>query len=235
MNLIEHIFEPNHLFLVWKDPKGRSLRVIAKLERDNGGARLTYLVDTDDFKLAQKNGFMCYPAFPDINRTYTINVLEVFSKRIPPRQREDYNEFLAEIRLPANAGVSDFALLGYSEVRLPSDGYAIINPFDEVDSDCEFLSEIAGLRYYDKAINLLKNQQIKKGVSVAIMPDDDNQYDNNAVKVLFKDQTIGYVNRIQAKTIRRWLSTGKKVLAEVEKINGSEDRPSVILFIKVRV
>ncbi|MFC1546441.1 HIRAN domain-containing protein [bacterium] len=243
MNFIKNILEPNHLFLVWKDnwkdETGKisgTIRIIGNIIRNNGGARLEYLSDTDDFKLAREHGFKCYPAFPDISKTYSTNVLEVFSRRIPPRSREDYNDFLEEIRLPKSVDISDFAfaLLGYSEVRLPSDGFAIINPFDNVDSDCEFLTEIAGLRYYSKAVNMLKRKDINISTIVNIEIEENNKFDPNAVKIVFNGEKIGNINRVQAQSFKRWILNNKHISAQVEKINGTDERPSVILFVKIR-
>jgi hypothetical protein len=236
MNLIKNRVKPNYLSLVWKNNDTRELLIIGRITREANGARLDYLINTDDFRKAQKNGFTCFPAFPDINKSYTINVLEVFSRRIPPRNRGDYDEFLQGIGLPISVKdtILDFDLLGYSEVRLPCDGFAIINSYDEIDSNCDFLTEVAGFRYQPEALNLLNNNKITKGLKVDIQIEDGNEYDINAVKVVFEGEKIGYINRAQNKAFRRWIQNKRNISAQIEKINGTQDRPSVILFVEIR-
>ncbi|MFC1566908.1 hypothetical protein ACFL4A_03600 [bacterium] len=233
MNLIKHTMEPTRLLLTWKDKANSRLLIIAEILRENDNAKLTYLASTEDFKKAQENGFKYFPAFPDINKIHTVNVMEIFSRRIPPKQREDYNEFLQEIRLPKDVNISNFALLGYSEVKLPSDGFAIINPFDNVESNIEFLTEIAGFRHYPKAVEMLNEDELRISLPVNIEIEDTNKYDKLAVKAMLNNEKIGNINRVQNKAFRRWIHKHKKISAQIEKINGTPERPSIILFIKV--
>ena len=76
MNFIENIIEPRKLLLVWKDKKASKLCIIGEIIRENGSARLVYLIDREDFKHAQEAGFVSFPAFPDVNKSYNKNILE---------------------------------------------------------------------------------------------------------------------------------------------------------------
>jgi hypothetical protein len=148
MRFIEHIIEPTKLLLAWQasDEKHRIRYIVAELNRVGEEISLTYLPKTNDFAKAQEHGFEAYPAFQDINKTHH-NVLDAFMRRLPPRTRGDFPQYLEGLRLRMNAQISDFALLGYSGAKLLSDGFSLIHPFDHVNGSCELLLEAAGYRH----------------------------------------------------------------------------------------
>jgi len=147
MRIIEHIYEPERLFLCWQAPieRKRARYVIAELRKTEKGYSFRYLNDTVDFGKARKLGFTIYPAFRDVNKEYTVGVIEAFSRRIPPRSRNDFEEYLKNFRLPANVQMSDFALLGYSGAKLPSDGFSIVNSLEDACVPSEFLIELQSI------------------------------------------------------------------------------------------
>lgn len=230
IHMIRHIVEPQRLLLVWQplDDAGQRLRrVVGELIRESGNVILRYLRDTHDFQEALNAGFTCFPAFPKIERDYSDGVLETFSLRLPPRSRLDFKNFLESIRIPSNARVSDFALLGYSEARLPGDGFSIVNPFDDTPVPCEFLSEIAGFRYYSES-----DVRYEIGTELRFEADRDNPIDRDAIAIVANDKKIGYVNRVQLQAVHHWL-THNTVRAFVERNNGRPDRPRVYMFVEV--
>lgn len=232
MKLIRHIIEPRKLYLVWQAPEGRERlrRVVGELIRDNNQVLFQYFLDTPDFEAARENGFEGYVAFKTKYQVHSNGVLEVFMRRLPPRSRTDFGDYLQRLGLPPDADLSDFALLGYSEAKLPGDGFTVINSFEDCISPCEFLTEIAGFRYYSGMTPNFLTKAI--GMSVSFKPEDDNLYDEHAVQIYAGDTMIGYVNRIQAKSFRRWLIS-KTIEATIERINGPQERPHVYLFVSV--
>jgi hypothetical protein len=229
MNLIKHIIEPNRLLLIWQAPEGcdRTRRVIGELRRVDDNVVLKYLTDSDDFEAAQKCGFKGYPAFMKFSRIYDEGVLETFMKRLPPRNRPDFAEYLENLRIPSDAKLSDFALLGYSGAKLPSDWFAIAISFDDVREPCEFLTEVAGFRYYEGM-----KMEVPVGASVDLEADPENQHDPMAIKVTFDGHKIGYIGRGQLVAFHKWLNNDQ-ITAVVEKSNGRTDRPSIMLFVTV--
>ncbi|MCK9615327.1 MAG: hypothetical protein M0R48_07485, partial [Candidatus Omnitrophica bacterium] len=152
MNYIKHICEPEKLLLCWQAPNDGSRYVVAELYRSpEGKYALKYLKDTADFKEAQKLGFTMYPAFRDREALHDSGVLESFIGRIPPRSRNDFKEYLQNFRIHESVAtsVSDFALLGYTGAKLPSDGFSIINPLENFCIPGEFLIELVGTRYIE--------------------------------------------------------------------------------------
>lgn len=64
---------------------------------------------------------------------------------------------------------------------------------------------IAGLQYYD-VLEIWKDLQI--GDFVNLIPEPDNQYDEHAVKVFYKDKQLGYLPRSQNKHVAKILNAG---------------------------
>src|SRR3990167_8972072 len=126
MRFIEHIIEPTKLLLAWQssDEKHRTRYIVAELTSTRDDVELVYLPETKDFIEAQKHGFKDYPAFQDINKTHH-HVLDAFMRRLPPRKRGDFSQYLESLRLKPDTKMSDFALLGYSGAKLLSDGFSI--------------------------------------------------------------------------------------------------------------
>ncbi|MDD6730760.1 MAG: HIRAN domain-containing protein [Eggerthellaceae bacterium] len=52
--------------------------------------------------------------------------------------------------------------------------------------------KVAGMRYYD---GLLVLGEMKPGDEIALVPEFDNHYDDNAIALYYHDRMIGYVPR----------------------------------------
>lgn len=233
MNIIEHIIEPKRLILAWQPPEGRGTRkrhLVAELYKTESGIEFKYLENTEDLNEAKNLGFVGYPAFKLSSSTFTSGVIEAFMRRLPPRQRVDYPQYLTQFRLSRDVPISDFALLGYTGAALPRDGFSIINPFDNVTSQCELMVEVAGFRYREN-INI---DEIHTGDSVSFCPDPSNVKDPWAVQIFVnKDLFVGYVCRGLTSAFQRWMNSAE-LRGVVERINGSPNRPLIYVFTTVK-
>jgi len=228
MNFITHILEPKRLLLVWQGPEGssRTRHSIAELLRQGDQpVRLRYLTESQDFANAHSEGLTNFPAFRKVDQTYDLGVEETFMRRLPPRSRGDYAQYLEQFRLRPETRISDFALLAYTGAKLPGDGFSIISPLEDVVEPCEILVEVAGFRYNSQ----LSHANVHPGVPVRFEAEADNPHDQNAVAIFVLDQRIGYVPRQQASAIHRLCEAGS-LSARVERVNGRSDRPLVYLF-----
>lgn len=162
MKYIDHIIEPNKLLMTWQssNKQQRTRFVIAELRRANEKISLQYLNSTNDFQEACNLGFESYPAFRELNKVHETGVMDALMRRLPPKTRGDYAQYLEGFRINTDVAISDFALLGYTGARLPSDGFAIINPFDNINSPFEFLVEAAGYRYYNENLSININDPV---------------------------------------------------------------------------
>jgi hypothetical protein len=237
LNLIEHIVEPNRLLLSWQSPEGsdRKRHIVAELRRRDDDADLFYLRERPDYVEAKSKGFAGeYPGFP-ADKDH-VGVLPAFMRRLPPRQRGDFDKFLEAIRIhpKASESISDFALLGYAGARLPSDDFSIIHPFDDANPPFELLLLVAGYRYYQQSV---PRESLKAGMAVRFELDADNLKDPEAIRIIVPEissQKMGYVGRGLLRRFRQWLASGLDVEAIFERINGTPDRPLVYLFVTVR-
>ncbi|MDP1615350.1 MAG: hypothetical protein Q8L68_06095, partial [Methylococcales bacterium] len=112
IHFIEHMIEPSELLLAWQslNEHDRTRYIVGKLSRTTDDINLQYSVDTDDFRNAEKHGFTYYPAFPNIDHTHH-HVLDAFMRRLPPRTRGDFTQYLQAFRIKPDAAFTDFALL----------------------------------------------------------------------------------------------------------------------------
>jgi len=231
MHFIEHTFSPTRLLLAWQAPDGencdRSPCVIGELRDQDGVVSFRYLTDTEDFRRAVNLGFVCYPAFRKLHGEYTDGVIDSFLRRLPPRSRGDFPQFLEQWRLPATVGLSHFALLAYTGAKLPSDGFSVVWPLDEVAAPGEVLLEVAGFRYQDMGVN-----DVVIGAPVHFVLEPENAHDNKAVRMEMAGRRIGYVKRLQRNAVSSWL-TRYDVRATLERFNGTPDRPIIYVFCRL--
>jgi len=123
--------------------------------------------------------------------------------------------------------VSDFALLGYSEARLPSDGFSIINPYDDVAPPFQFMSEVSGYRHH-RGVEM----DLDVGRQLTFDFDPDNRIDPNAIKITVDGETIGYVNKCQTAAFSSWIKCDR-IHATIERKNGTPSRPRLLMFVSV--
>jgi hypothetical protein len=235
LRYIEHIIEPGRLLLSWQAPLGGGRYIVAELCRRGHGneANLVYLLNTTDYAESRAVGFPGdYPGFPPDKEH--VNVLAAFMRRLPPRHRGDFSQFLDAIRIPSGEKISDFALLGYAGARLPGDDFSIIHPFDDATPPFEFLLLVAGYRYHQENV---PRDSLKPGMAARFEFEPNNPNDPDAVRVVIprvSEHTAGYVCRGLLPQFRRWIASGMAVEGTFDRLNGTGDRPLAYLFVTVR-
>jgi hypothetical protein len=229
MHYIEHIIEPKKLLLIWQSRliAHRTRYIVGELEATNGQFTLKYLVGTPDFEEAKKWGFESYPAFPHLDKVYD-NVLDAFMRRVPPRTRGDFPQYLQSLRLRPDAQFSDFALLGYSGAKLPSDGFSLFHPFSNVHTACELLVEAAGYRHLYSDF-----EGVSLNDAVTFELHSDNGQEEGRIEILVNGKQIGYVTRGLLPAFSDWITKQRIGDAWVEKLNGTPDSPNVYIYVKV--
>lgn len=231
MNTIHHLYRPSRLVLAWQAPgdtsESRKRRAVAEIIEEGSKYIFRYLVDSEDFHEALLHGFDSYPSFSKMKETYSTNVLEILSRRLPPKSRSDYKKFLESNRIDPNTNADIFTILGYVECRLPSDGFSIVNPLDSVQLPCELLLEVAGFRFYYST-----HAVYKTGDDVRFNFEPDNIHDDKAVAIYSRNTKIGYINRIQ---VENFSSLFKSSLNEavLERIITINSRVSAYTFVKM--
>ena len=229
MNVIEHVCEPSRLVLTWQSPdlhgKQRKRYGVADLVRTENDAVLVYRTN-DEVNEARSLGYAGYPAFRMDAREHA-NALPAFKRRLPPRERSDFAHYLRNFRLH-RCDLSDFALLAYTEAKLPSDGFGLVDQLQDSCVPSEHLIELAGFRYYlDNAEGLIE------GVPLTLEAEPNNQHDPHAVVFRHNGKCVGYVHRFQAATFNKWLGR-QRIEAVFERRNGTAERPRAYAFVTGR-
>jgi hypothetical protein len=232
--------EPTSLFLAWQGPDhlGERFRwAVGILERTAlGDCSLCYLQPGPEFEAHNqgrgfdeilKLGYQGYPAFPVKRKRHSGEVLSALMRRLPPPSRPDFAEYKRQFRLPPHLFVSNFALLGRTEAKLPGDGFSVVDPLDGSAQACDLMLEVAGYRYY------AAETRLAVGYSVVLRPEPENEHDPSAVVIQVAKSKVGYINRLQTAAFRQWLSE-RRVTASVERLNGRPDKPRAFIFVRVR-
>jgi hypothetical protein len=240
-NWINQICEPRQLYLAWQAPDHLADRfrwAVAVISLMGDVCTLRYLAPGEEFEALNQGrkfenavalGYHGYPAFNLRRLEHAAGVLETLMRRLPPRSRPDYEDYQRQFRIAPNAGVSDFALLGVTEAKLPSDGFSVVDPLNTEAEHCDLLLEIAGFRYY---IGRLASP-LEVGQPVDILPEPENEHDPGAVKVQVRSEIVGYINRLQAPTFLKWVAE-RQVSGVLERLNGSGGHPRAFIFVRVR-
>lgn len=235
MNQIEHIIDPDKLLLVWRagaNSPCRTRRIVAEVLKNpaTGSVSLRYTNGTADFEQAKDEGFLGYPAFDIRQAEHTHNVLDSFIRRLPPRKRDDFSNYLARHRLPLNQSMSDLALLAYTNAKLPSDGFELYPDLTNARPPFELVFEVAGFRHQ----SVRSSDDIYIGDPIVLKPEPENVHDNMAVAVYHGGVKIGYVDRAQSPAFWVWMRKGFSLNASVERINGKPERPLIYVYLTVR-
>jgi hypothetical protein len=237
---IEHVAEPRKLFLAWQAPdrlKNRFRWAVGLLEPVGYECQLRYLCDGTEFESLNQGrtyeqlvglGYQGYPVFSLNRKVHRQGVIAAFMRRLPPRSRPDFEDYKRQFRLAPHLDLSDFALLGQTQAKLPSDGFSLVDPLNPETIQCDLVLEVAGFRYYAEDAPGLQATQ-----AIVIKPEPENPYDPKAVQVCAGDVKIGYINRLQTAAFLEWLSH-RRVSAVLERLNGKSEQPRAFIFVRVR-
>lgn len=236
---IEAVCEPQSLLLAWQSadlrPESRYRWAVGEVRRHHAGLSFRYFDrgqefrehnQGKDFAELRELGYSGYPAFHSSKEIHLQGVESALLRRLPPRNRSDFGEYIERFLLRPTICFSDLALLGRTEATLPSDGFSLIDPLDSSKSRCDLLLEVAGFRYYSKSVAL------SKSMPVEIVADPTNLFDSNAVEFRVAGQKFGNVNRLQAEAFGQWLRNAH-VEGWLERLNGSTERPRAFVFVRV--
>ena len=232
MRYIEHIVEPEKLLLSWQATIARQRMFVAELISNGDDANLVYLKGSEDFSKAQSLGFEKYPGF-DAEKEVHENVLGSFMKRLPPRSRGDFGRFLDALRVKSEAKeeISDFALLGYSGAKLPDDDFTVVHIFKNASVPFELMLPVQGYQYYQEQLPLT---ELSEDMQADFEAEPDNKFDPEAIKIIINGVKVGYVCRGLTGSFHKWMKAGLAITAYIERINGTEQKPKIFLYVSVK-
>ena len=220
----------NELWLIWKEPLSHKRFKIGILIKLNDGYEFSYV--NPELGEARKVGFNFFPGFNDLSKTYKNNELFInIASRLPNKGRIDYLEILNSYNLDKES--SDFDILKATRGRTLTDNYEFVPAFDL--NKIEF--DVAGTRHC-KDINKCKDF-LKINRVLYLEPEPNNKNDENAVKVVLKENGklyhLGYVPRYYSKELLNELNKGAKYSAMIQnlKFNSPFSDENIVANVKL--
>ena len=220
----------NELWLIWKEPLSHKRFKIGILIKLNDGYEFSYV--DPELGEARKVGFNFFPGFNDSSKTYKNNELFInIASRLPNKGRIDYLEILNSYNLDKES--SDFDILKATRGRTLTDNYEFVPAFDL--NKIEF--DVAGTRHC-KDINKCKDF-LKINRVLYLEPEPNNKNDENAVKVVLKENGklyhLGYVPRYYSKELLNELNKGAKYSAMIQnlKFNSPFSDENIVANVKL--
>ena len=229
--MIERPIHTQRALLAWQRPLGsgerRDRHAVAELVQTSGRLSFRYL-DNERLEPARQDGFTFYPGLPFGSSQVDRIAEEVLMHRLPPRNRRDFGELLERFGLPPNQNYPALTLLAYTGARLTGDSFSVSETFDGFDPPFTYVFDVAGSRHYQALYS-----QLSLGESLHFEREPCNQHDPNAVRIARTDgTTVGYVNRLQACAVGRWLDD-ERIAARVFRANGRNEHPR--LFVRADI
>ena len=199
-----------NIFLIWrKGPGSRRIPVGVVKRNSIEGTRFDYL--QKNVIEAEKQGFLPYTGFPETDKTYTKNVLEILSQRIVKSERNDLSAFFEFWRIDPSKRKDTYYMLAHTQGLLPTDNFEFLADFNPKNG-LTFVTEIAGLTR-----SKIPSDNLSLGDVLEYELELDNQHDKFAVKLFKNGVTIGYVKLIHSKVFYRTKSKLKVTVNHLEK------------------
>lgn len=163
---------------------------------------------------AKKEGFVCFPDFPDTEKIHSINVLKILSLRINDSERSDIEDYYKFWEVPVSVQKDTYRLLAYTQGILPTDNFEFLAEYYGVEG-IRFVSELTSL-----SINTLDNKCINEGDELEWKQERDNEFDTCAVSVYKNGVKLGYVKRIHSHVF--YLPYSQNIRIRVKKIEHND-------------
>jgi hypothetical protein len=178
--------------LSWRKGHGSRRHIVGVLKRNSTeGVRFSYLKEGVERAMADE--FSPYTEFPDIEKEYRENVLEVFGKRIMKSERSDISDFYDFWEVDTRYKDDVFYLLAHTQGLNPADNFEFLAEYNPTKT-LRFLTDLAGLSVLKLPVGAMQ-----PGDKLTYKPEPSNEHDKDAVLV-FKGKTpVGYIKKIHCK------------------------------------
>lgn len=214
------------ILLCWrKGAKGR--RYIVGEIKQNSSRGVIFKYYTEVANQAKEEGFTAYVDFPNLNETYTENVLEKFSQRLTKTDRNDYKKFLSFWEIDKELAENKFALLAFTQGLSLSDNFEFLADFYPVQG-LHFVTDIAGINRTKP-----KKHWINIGDKILFKKEPENEYDNLAVRLFTSngEHELGYIKKVHNKVFHN--KKNIKLNVEVKHIESNVNGEIQRIFVRV--
>jgi hypothetical protein len=184
--------EFGNIYLIWRSGSGKSRHVVGVIKHNyNDGIRFHYIKENLDSAI--KEGFHPYTEFPELDREYSNNVLEIFGQRVMKFDRDDISKLLDFWQIDYSKKENKLYLLAKTQGLIPNDNFEFLADYNPT-KNARFTTDLAGLTALKLPANtVLQNETLE------FRCEPSNQYDANAVAIFKGDIKIGYIKRIHSR------------------------------------
>lgn len=214
--------EIGHIYLSWREGLGKRRHIVGVLKRNATlGVRFSYIKKS--IETAKKDGFSPYTEFPDFDKEYTENVLDVFGQRIMKSERSDISDFYDFWEIDTKLTDDKFYLLAHTQGLNPTDNFEFLADYNPSKS-LRFLTDLASLSKLK-----LSTDSVKAGDILTYKLESENEFDDKAVKVFKGDKEVGYIKKIHSRVFYKQEDSLLKLTVKAVEQNGVIKR----IFVKV--
>jgi hypothetical protein len=192
------------IYLSWRKSQGGSRFIVGILNQNSEG-RYHFKYLKGDIKMANLYGFSPYTEFPDIDKSYNGNVLDIFAQRLIKSERTDIQSFYDFWEIDPLYKDDKFYMLAHTQGLSTIDNFEFLADFKPIEG-LHFLTDLANVsgREYPAGT-------VKVGDKLHYRLDPKNVHDPYAVNVFKDELEIGFIKRIHSRVFHK-LSEGKLTL-----------------------
>jgi hypothetical protein len=213
-----------NIHLIWRPERGKRRISVGTIKKSaTEGIRFQY--NESNLEDARQEGFLCYEGFPDVDKFYSENVVDIFGQRLTRSERPDTKDFYDFWHIDTSKKDDKFYMLAFTQGLLPTDNFEFLADFNPKEG-LIFVTEIAGL-----SKTMIKSDLLNEGDILRYELDSQNSFDKFAVKVFKENLLLGYIKLIHNRIFHK--IRHKQLTLEVQSIekNGILKR----VFLKVSV
>ncbi len=211
-----------NIFLCWRPKVGDRRIKVGVLHQSSNGITFKYTKEAK--QAAEQSGFTPYAGFPNLNETYTTNVLDIFSQRLTRSERPDIDKYYAFWRIAPEYRNDKLYLLAKTQGLLASDMFEFLADYNPVEG-LDFVSEVSGLSHSKLPANVLRAGDI-----LEYKRESGNRQDKYAIALYKGELKIGYVKKIHSHVFYK---TSRYIRVEVisTESNGHLNRAYIRIYL----
>lgn len=238
---IKQIPDTGKLVVVWQKPsadggaEAGERFVVGEILYNNEFEQINYY-DNEDIKKARELGFSELYVFSEKEGMELKNneISRALARRVISKDRGDFEQYLQfYVISPSIKDELNIMTLLSSTGRGKNhgDGYSFFPDVQNASLPFQTTFEIAGYRHSDGMKEFADKLALQEQ-KVVLKTEETNQHDKNAIKIFLNDVAMGYVPKGLNHGLHKFV-TENKVEAFIARVNGTIDRPNLIVLAKV--
>lgn len=178
------------LLLSWRRASGDRRIIVGRLELDAKG-EASFVYEKEGVAQALELGFVSYPGLPLVEPIPQDLALDLFYRRLINTERNDARRILDFLAVDPERIDDKLYLLGITGAKTATDMFEFLPVLKPMSKPYEYVTEIAGLRYYKVDFNALQENQ-----ELVAVREPENSYDSDAVRLESQSGVVlGYIKQ----------------------------------------